>query len=431
MKTPARRALLAVKPPFSRSVGGAVLAALTVVTAVTACSSPYGSSSATPPVPTTTTIVGADTPALTKAATLRAKLTYLMVEHAFLFGRAVAELTKVPGYPHDDATANLDANGKDISDLLGQAYGGSFGSQFSGLWKDRSAALLQYAQAKAAGNASDAALAITNLATNVTSLAQLIHTTNKYLEIHTVSNPPTGIGDELTSDNQVFQNLVDVETTNDPTLYAKLVTVAETMPHTAEVLAAATAKLYPDTYPGTATGTAANLRSSLTELVVEHVGLVSVTGGLLAGGNDAGPAAAALTNNSTELHNAVASIYGDTTAAKFDDAWGSQIQEYTAYAKAKALLDSAGSATAASQLDTSGQAFGAFISTATASRVAAGDVAGAFSFQVKALEGVIDGAATKAPDGASRMRSAAGAVPGWTAKFAEAVAEQFPTRYLP
>jgi hypothetical protein len=68
----------------------AALAAVALASA--ACSKLPASSSTATTAATTTTIQGASTPALTKAATYRAQLTYLMVEHVFLVSRVTAQV---------------------------------------------------------------------------------------------------------------------------------------------------------------------------------------------------------------------------------------------------------------------------------------------------------------------------------------------------
>jgi hypothetical protein len=350
-----------------------------------------------------------------------------MVEHTFLLGRAITEQVKT--LPTDDAAAALTANGTDIANLFAGAYGSGFGSQFQPLWAARSAAFEAYATAKAAG--SDTTAAVAQIASSASALATLIHTTNKYLEIHTVTNPPTGIGDEFTTLDGVVQTYVDAAATNDTTQYTKLVAAAEAIPHTAEMLAAATAKLYPDTYTGTPTGTAANLRSSLTELGVEQVELAALATGPVAGGKDSGAQTAALAANTGELHNAFAATYGDATAQQFDGLWGDQVQGLMAYAKARATGDSPGAQAATAQLEIFAGSFGQFVSRVTAGGVDAATATTAITTQLHAVENAIDGAASNASDEASRIRAAAGAAPAWMASLSEAMSVQFPTRYLP
>jgi hypothetical protein len=400
-----------------------VVPAALLALALAACSTPYGSSSASPPAPTTTAIVGAATPALTKASDLRASITYLLVEHAFL----LAATTAPSGAPADSPAA-LDANSHDLANLLAEGYGAAFGTQFYAMWSARIADLVAYAKAGVAKDTAAQTQAKTTLATDDNALATYLHTINQFVAVHTVTNPATGIGDEFTSDDTAFMALIDAQASNDPTTDTKLVTAAENMPHTAEILAAAEAKLYPAVYTGTPTASAADLRSSFTELMVEHIYLAAITYGTVAAGQAAGPAGVALDANSTELHNGISSMFNDTVAGQFTALWSAQTEAYEAYA---AATTPAAKSVAASQLDTFVQNFGRFIFLTTDSKMSADAASSAIGTQVGAVKAVIDAEAAGGANVAALTRAAAGAVPNWVATFTEAVAELQPLRYLP
>jgi hypothetical protein len=382
---------------------------LLVAAVLASCSTKYGSSSASAPAPTTTAIPGAATPALTKASDLRAGLTYLLVEHAFL----LAATTAPQGGPADAASA-LDANSHDVANLLAEGYGPTIGAQFYKLWTARTADLVAYTKNKAAK---------TQLATDDNTLAVYLNSVNQFMAVHTVTNPATGIGDELTNDDTAFMAMIDAQASADPATYTKIVAAAESMPHTAEVLAAAEAKLYPSVYPGTTTGSAADLRASFTALMIEHVELAAITGGTLAAGHPAGPASVALDNNSTELHNGISSMLGDVVAVQFSTLWAQQIDAYKQY-----VSDKAG---AVAQLGSFSQGFGQFVSGVTQSKVSATSASQAIATQNAAMEAVIDASASGSSNVATATRAAAGAAPNWVATFTEAIAELQPLRYLP
>src|SRR5579862_3372984 len=268
------------------------LAALAAVAlACAACSKLPPVSSAATTVAPTTTILGASTPAQTKAADYRAQLTYLMVEHVFLLGRVTADVianpseaaTPSPTAPSttsatsaaptsssatsaapttssgaaaapvqtsDDSGAALDLNSHDIADLLSQAqgYGAVFDSSFYALWTARIADVAAYASAKSTKDTAGATNATNALAQNATGISTLVHKTNKYVAVNTVTS--TGLDDELTTDNSAVTAFVDAQAANDPGAVGLVVAAAEGFRHTAEVLAAAAHQLSTDQYPG-------------------------------------------------------------------------------------------------------------------------------------------------------------------------------------
>ncbi|MFI5041773.1 MAG: hypothetical protein ACHQNA_07985 [Acidimicrobiales bacterium] len=420
----------------------AIFAAVAATAIVTACSTPLssGAPTTTAAPATTTTILGADTPAQTKAADLRANLTYLMVEQVYLLSRVTLPLATgvsapAPGTTKalgaDDAVVALDSNSRDLALLLGEAYGPAFGAQFLAAWSARNADFAAYAKAKGSGDTAGAAAATAALATNATNVANVIHAANKYIEVHTVSNPGTGFADELTPENQAIVAFIDAQAAKDGTDIAKVVVAAELTPHTATVLAAAAAKLEPTTYPGTATGTAANLRASLTTALVEHSELISLATQAQATGQDPGAAVAAVGNNTRQLTNIFASIYGDQTGLQFAKLWNVEVNSLMDYAKAKGTSDAQAASTAATQLTNWSADFGTFLATTTAGKYSAGAASADFAGFIDSMENFIDGAATQAPDKVTRLRVATAHMPGIASSLAEAIAEQFPSKYKP
>jgi len=469
----------------------ALSALVTATVAVTACSTPLstaGGPAASTPSSTTTTIAGAATPAQTKAADLRANLTYLLVEHTFLLAEVTGQVaagTATPAGTHpslaagpqaattpgrgsttttgsgaraavpagatgpvtaggpNDAASALDANTHDLADLLGQAYGGDFAASLSSLLTARDAGFVAYAAAKAATDATAAKAATDALGANATEIASLVHGANKYVPAKTIAG--TGLVDELSPQTQATTAFIDAQVAKDPAAVQKVVAAADLAPHTATVLAAATAKLFPDAYPGTATGSAANLRATLTNALVQHVYLAGLALGAVARGTDPGPALAAVANNTQQLTNVFASIYGDavgrqagcpsspptSTARCFTQLWNDHLTGLGAYAKAKASSDDQAASAAVAQLDTFRTAFGQFMAQTTDAKLGADAVAAELKLHIDSLLAFVDAAAANAPDAVTRLRVAAGHMPGMASSWAEAIAEQFPSRYLP
>ena len=435
----------------------ALFAAATTTLAVTACSSPLPVSSGAQPAPaTTTTISGYQTPAQTKGSDLRSHLTALLVEHAYLLGRVTKQIAgAAPSSPTTttvaaggattttaaappsasslalvgDAATALDKNSRDLADLVSAAYAPDFNASFYGLWTKRIADFEAYARAKASGGPTSAAT--DDLAANAKDLATLFHNADKYIPIHTVSSPGTGLQDELTPDNTAVTDLIDAQVANDPAQITKQVAAAELLPHTAEVLAAAAGKLLPDTYPGTITGSAANLRASLTSVLVEHVELASIALIDVSTNADAGAAQAALDANGRQLANVFAAVYDDRAAGTFLGQWRAHIGFFVDYAKAKAGGDQAGAAAAAAKLDDYSTSVGTFLAQATNGKLSADAVTAEFRAHVASLLAVVDGATGRSPGETLLIRTAAGHMTDTASILAEAIAEQFPAKYLP
>jgi len=474
--------------PATRRI--AVVLAVGAAAALTACSSPLSSGPPPPTTaaPTTTTIEGASTPAQTKGSAYRAQLTYLMVEHVYLLSRvtqgiasagassasgatgtsgvsgtsgtsgptgasgttgpsgvaasagAIAAVNAATGTSGasgatvgtlDDASAALATNSADIADWLSlaQGYGSSFDTAFLPLWQARNADFVDYATAKAAGDTDGVTSATDALTSNATAIATLFHTTNEYIPITTVTNPPTGLGDELGSDNSAVTAFIVDQATAASTVATDTVTAAEDMYHTADFLAAAAAKLDPDQYPGTVDGTAANLRSSVTMAWVEHVELAALNIDQIEGGQKAGVWSAALDNNTQQIEHVIASNLGDQAARQFGALWTSYIGSLRTYAYAESVGDTTTAASARGQLSGTAQAVGAFFA---AQRIGLGaDVISAdVEPIISGLQLVADAATSHAPEG-TLIRTAAGYVPKFGSDVSEAFAIANPTLFAP
>jgi hypothetical protein len=475
--------------PFRR-IAALAVAALGATVGLAACSEPL--SSGPPPsttaAPTTTTIPGAATPAQTKASDYRAQLTYLMVEQVYLLDRVTQELiagvgaasssssssasagatttlapttttttvasgsgssgsgssagatttTSVPavtppslGAVADDAATALDQNSHDISDWLSRAqgYGSSFDTAFYELWTQRNEDFEAYAVAKAAGDSTGQAAATAALAANATAIGTLIHQTNQYVEITTLTNPATGMADEINPDNQAIQTVIDDQAAGAASHAADLVTAAERMYHTADYLAAAAAKLDPNQYPGTAAGTAANVRASVVMVMVEHVELVMLDlDRQIVGGNTA-PWSAALVANTGEMANILAVNYTDQTGEQFTSIWSNYIAALSAYAKAKSAGDDAAAAAAATTVNNMPPLIGNLIHGAD-DPLSSAQVSGDLAPIASGLLAAIDAAASGSPQ-VTLIRAAAGHIPQFGSDVGEAIAIAQPNLYAP
>jgi hypothetical protein len=145
----------------------------------------------------------------------------------------------------------------------------------------------------------------------------------------------------------------------------------------------------------------------------------------MAQGQQAGPQRVVLDANSTQLHNAFASLYDDNTANDASTLWSKQLDAYDAEAKAGGQDPQA-----VSQLSDFATQFGTFVNRVTNNNVDAQTLTGQMQAQAADLTNVIAGAATNASDVFARVRTAAANAPIVAATLAEGFALQMPTRFL-
>jgi hypothetical protein len=409
-------------PPTRRLAAVAVAACLASACTSTASSSPTTAAK----VATTTTIKGAKTPAETGAATLRAGLTALTTANIYL--TSVATSAAVNGADPSPAVAAVNANSHELATLFGTQYGAAPVAAFERVWSRQTALFVAYARATAANDAAAASAAPANFDKFRTDLEAFLLKTNIYLLKGDSATP--ALDDDLSTTNSAMLALIDAQAARSPTQYDKLATAAARTPHLAIQLAAATAKQFPNQYPGTPTGSAANLRASLTASFVAHSYLLGIATATSLGGGNVAPATATLESNTHELANAFASVFGDSMGSGFATLWTGQIQTFLAYAGAVSTGDRAAQDKATAALSAFGSAFGGLISSIIPA-LTADQVAAAIATHVGTTLPVINAQAARDAAQFDLLRSAAEQMPAIARQLSEAIAEQFPLRYLP
>ena len=149
---------------------------------------------------------------------------------------------------------------------------------------------------------------------------------------------------------------------------------------------------------------AADLRSGLTGLLTEHVYLAALATGSALRGDEAGfnAYAAALNgetdSNSSELVDAIGSIYGDEVKTAFDGLWRSEghIPAFVAYTQAAAKDDRAGKQEALQDLQGYAKTFGETMNSVNENLPADAVTAG-ITHHAETLIGVIDAQKAKDP----------------------------------
>ncbi|KKK33883.1 copper amine oxidase n-terminal domain protein [Salinicoccus sediminis] len=136
---------------------------------------------------------------------------------------------------------------------------------------------------------------------------------------------------------------------------------------------------------------AADLRSTLDHLLSEHAFLAVETMRKGAdGAEDFDQSAAALEQNTMELSDTIASVYGEEAGQQFEEMWSSHIGYFVDYVNGTAEGDEAMKEEALNQLSQYRDDFSKFLETATEERVDAEGLAEGLQMHVDQLIGAFD-----------------------------------------
>ncbi len=175
---------------------------------------------------------------------------------------------------------------------------------------------------------------------------------------------------------------------------------------------------------------AATLRANLTALLQEHVYLTSLATGAALRGDTAGfnAAAAALDTDTTDLSNAIGSVYGADAQAAFSKLWKAHIGFFVDYTTGKATNDQAKTDKAKQDLAGYVTSIADLLSGANPNLTKAA-VATLFTEHVAELEAMIDAQAAKSPDQYQLTQKAADHMPMAADALAGAIAKQYPDKF--
>lgn len=334
------------------------------------------------------------------AAGLDAKLDYLLTEHVYLAGLAVATMYHFG--PEADqfnkATSALDANASDVDSLIGTVDPTDKDS-FLQSWRQHDTDILTYARAAKQGGAAGA----TSKAAEQRNLSAYAKSAGTFFS--KMSNGQLAAG-TVTSDFTVHVSslaaAIDAMAAGSADGFKLLKTAAGHMTTSAAYLSGGIARSA--NMAGEVTSKAAKLRANLTGLLTAHVYLAgfaidtaySTTG---ATGSPMFLAAKdALDTNSQDLATAIGQVAGVANQAKFLQTWRTHIDDFVKYAQAEASLDSGGKAGALADLDAYRTAAANFFSDITGGAVSAGAVADALKDHIQSLTGAIDSLKTAVLD---------------------------------
>ena len=420
---------------FIRTAVPLVALALTAA----ACGSSSGSTSSSDSGSTSSTTTKPATAAVasqTGASTLRSKLTALLDEHVYLASKATGAALRgdMTGFNEWAGALNgpADSNTADLTAAVTSAYGDDVGKAFDGLWRseDHIPQFVAYTQAAAKDDEAGKQAAVAKLTAYAQTFGDTLHSVNENL-------PADAVAQDVTMHATTLIAVIDAQKAGDgAATYQALEQAYTHMNGTAKVLADATAKKFPEKFDGDAASPAAELRAGLTSLLAAHVWLASdATDAALAGRQADFEAAATALNgptgsNTSELVDAVGSVYGPDVQTAFDGLWRSEdhIPQFVAYTQATAAGDAAAQQAAVAKLTAYAKVFGDTLNTVN-SNLPADAVAQDITMHATTLIAVIDAQKAGTPDVPMLTRAAVAHMAGTADVLAAATVKKFPAKF--
>ena len=419
---------------MNRWIRIAALAALTALVAAAACTSNSSSSSSA-----TTSGQGGVSPATsmstaditTGSSALRATLSTQLQEHVYLAGIATgAALQDGPtSAAFKAAAATLDLNSQDLAASVASVYGDAAGKTFLALWRKHIGFFVDYTVGLASNDKAMQAKALKDLDGYRADFGAFIESaTGGILSKDAVAT-------ELKTHIQTLAAAIKAQAAGSPTAFALLRTAAMHMPMTADVLAGAFAKQFPEKFSGSTEDPASALRSTLETQLQAHVYLAGIaTGTALHDGPTSAAfkaAAATLDLNSQDLAASVASVYGDAAGKTFLALWRKHIGFFVNYTLGQAAGDKKMEAAALKALDGYRADFGAFLQSATGGILSKDAVASELKGHIQSLSAAIAAQAAGSPKAYALLRTAAMHMPMTADVLAGAFVQQFPEKFVP
>ncbi|MBM7788077.1 hypothetical protein [Tenggerimyces flavus] len=323
-----------------------------------------------------------------KAAELRSGLTYLLTEHVYLAGIAVATAyAKGADSPEFKLAAKtLDANSQAVGAAVASIVGKEQGDTFLQSWRSHINDFVAYAVAAKTKDAKGKQEAVDNLMAYAKAAGRFFD------DATGGTLPAAAVQKEFETHISSLAKAVDGFAENKPTAYDDLRAAAAHMPMSATALAGGIAKA--TKMAGDPNDAASTLRANLTAALTEHVYLagIAVFTAYTAGADSPAfkAATATLDANSVAISKAVGSLSDQSTEETFLEAWRSHINDFVSYAVAAAGKDEAGKKEALANLSAYTVAAGGLISETTKGALPAEAVTAELVGHAESLAGAID-----------------------------------------
>ena len=360
------------------------------------------------------------------AAQLDQTLTYLLGEHEYLAGTAVAMAVMKGADSGEFAAAAeaLDANSVDLSDAVASIYGDAGGKQFLKLWRAHIGFFVDYTLA--GGKGAEAAKAKKNLDGYRNDFGAFIESATSG------SLPKDAVADALNPHVEATLTAIDtILGKREGNPFVALKEAAHHMPMIATALSGGIAE--DQGLEGDVSAPSADLQSTLTHGLTEHEYLagIAVAMGVMNGPDspEFSAAAEALDANSVDLSNAIGSVYGEAGGKQFLKLWRAHIGFFVDYTLAGG--EGAAADKAKKALDGYRSDFGAFIESATEGGLSKQDVEAALEPHVNATLKAIDTVLGKKQGNPFiALKEAAHHMPMIASALAGAIVEQKPDDFI-
>lgn len=370
--------------------------------------------------------VSAAPPAAT-AGELRATLDSLLTEHVVLATSATRAALGGRADEFKAAADALDTNSVDLSKAIGSVYGQGAQDAFLPLWRKHIGFVVDYANGLAAKDQAKQDKAVSDLLAYATEFAGFLNAANP--------NIPKDAGAQYVKDHILtLKAVIDDQAAGNPTKeFTDLRTASAGMDGLAVVLAGAIAKQMPDKFTGAANSADANLRSTLTLALQQHVALAAAATNAALGGRDAEfkAAAAALDANSVDFSKAVGSVYGQAGQDAFLPLWRKHIGYFVDYTTGVATQDQAKQDKAVNDLVAYATELSTFLTTASPN-LPKDALTSYAKDHILTLKAVVDDQGKK--DYAKEYADLRMAYAGMTSlsyPLTDAIVKQFPAKFTP
>jgi hypothetical protein len=302
-----------------------------------------------------------------QAVELRTGLEELFGQDVFVGIRVTR--SRLRGDP-DFTQAAVDAlsrNSDDLTTLLGQVYGSARAEEFRRLWESQQEGLIAYARAASQHDQAAKAAARAQLDASPGRIAQFLHDlTAGKIAASTISSRLRTHVDDLVRFTDAYA------AADYATAYRIERVDYERQFALGTVIAAGILRGRDGNLPPAFDSPLTRLRSTLGELLGEHLQLVvDAMGAALRGGPEFRADAAQVNADTEQLASAFGVLFGPQSATRFASVWGDHVDALVGYSGAVAAKDQQGKARALAQLRAFEQHLSTFLSTSTEGRLTA------------------------------------------------------------
>lgn len=328
------------------------------------------------PVPARPVVAAALAPAT--AADLAVRFQALLGQHSVLAADLMRSRIRGDDNFVQAANAALGENTDAMSALVGQLFGTATAKKFAPMWSEHIVALVAYAGALADQDDDARADAHEELIEYEGDLASFFSGAS-----HGRLSPAAAQGAvEMHVSHLTGQ--ADAYAAKDYATADRL--YRQSYQHTYDLGLALADALLPAGQRAVLKAPVWRLRSQLGKLLAEHVVVVQdVTRAAVTNTPDFNAAAAMINGNTADLAAAIDTLFGAAAAKQFQSLWASHVEQLVAYGAATAKQDSGRKEQAKTALQDFETRMGAFLATATGTRISAADLSEAMAMHDQML----------------------------------------------